>query len=104
VIFNLLVPGLQITNLGNYSLSDMVPIILNLDLVISSDTSILHLAASLNKETWGLLNLHPDWRWGAFNDKHPYKSLRLFQQKGFDRWDDVEQEIYENLKKKINSK
>ena len=94
----------KITNLGNYSLSDMVPIIMNLDLVISSDTSILHLAASLNKETWGLLNLHPDWRWGAFNDKHPYKSLKLFQQKAFDRWDDVEQEIYENLKKKINSK
>ena len=94
----------KITNLGNYSLSDMVPIILNLDLVISSDTSILHLAASLNKETWGLLNLHPDWRWGAFNDKHPYKSLKLFQQKAFDRWDDVEQEIYENLKKKINNK
>ena len=94
----------KITNLGNYSLSDMVPIILNLDLVISSDTSILHLAASLNKETWGLLNLHPDWRWGAFNDKHPYKSLKLFHQKAFDRWDDVEQEIYENLKKKINNK
>ena len=94
----------KITNLGNYSLSDMVPIIMNLDLVISSDTSILHLAASLNKETWGLLNLHPDWRWGAFNDKHPYKTLKLFQQKAFDRWDDVEQEIYENLKKKINSK
>ena len=94
----------KITNLGNYSLSDMVPIIMNLDLVISSDTSILHLAASLNKETWGLLNLHPDWRWGAFNDKHPYKSLKLFQQKAFDRWDDVEQEIYENLKKKINNK
>ena len=94
----------KIINLGNYSLNDMVPIILNLDLVISSDTSILHLAASLNKETWGLLNLHPDWRWGAFNDRHPYKSLKLFQQKAFDRWDDVEQEIYENLKKKINNK
>ena len=94
----------KIINLGNYSLNDMVPIILNLDLVISSDTSILHLAASLNKETWGLLNLHPDWRWGAFNDMHPYKSLKLFQQKAFDRWDDVEQEIYENLKKKINNK
>ena len=90
----------KIINLGNYSLNDMVPIILNLDLVISSDTSILHLAASLNKETWGLLNLHPDWRWGAFNDMHPYKSLKLFKQKSFDRWDDVEQEIYENLKKK----
>lgn len=73
----------KITNLGNYSLSDMVKIIQNLDLVLSSDTSILHLAASLNKETWGLLNLYPDWRWGAFNKLHPYKSLKLFQQRAF---------------------
>ena len=92
----------NITNLGDYSLGDMVAIIQKLDLVISSDTSILHLAASLNKKTWGLLNLYPDWRWGAFNKIHPYKSLKLFQQKAFNKWDDVESEIYENLKKEIN--
>jgi ADP-heptose:LPS heptosyltransferase len=78
----------------------MVKIIQNLDLVLSSDTSILHLAASLNKETWGLLNLYPDWRWGAFNKLHPYKSLKLFQQRAFNKWEDVELEIYNNLKKK----
>jgi tetratricopeptide (TPR) repeat protein len=94
----------NITNLGDYSLGDMVTIIQKLDLVISSDTSILHLAASLNKETWGLLNLYPDWRWGAFNKIHPYKSLKLFQQKAFNKWDDVELEIYKNLEKKINEK
>ena len=89
----------NITNLGDYSLENMVTIIQKLDLVISSDTSILHLAASLNKETWGLLNLYPDWRWGAFNKIHPYKSLKLFQQKAFNKWDDVELEIYNNLKR-----
>jgi tetratricopeptide (TPR) repeat protein len=89
----------NIKNLGDYSLGDMVTIIQKLDLVISSDTSILHLAASLNKETWGLLNLYPDWRWGAFNKIHPYKSLKLFQQKAFNKWDDVELEIYNNLKR-----
>ena len=94
----------NITNLGNYSLGDMVSIIQKLDLVISSDTSILHLAASLNKETWGLLNLYPDWRWGAFNKIHPYKSLKLFQQKAFNKWEDVELEIYKNLERKINDK
>tara|TARA_B100001063_G_scaffold211760_1_gene210272 strand:- start:270 stop:1967 length:1698 start_codon:yes stop_codon:yes gene_type:complete len=92
----------KISNLGNYNLSEMVTIIQNLDLVISSDTSILHLSASLNKETWGLFNTYPDWRWGAFNKIHPYKSLKIFKQKAFNKWDDVEQEIYENLKKKIN--
>ena len=94
----------NITNLGEYSLGDMVAIIQKLDLVISSDTSILHLAASLNKETWGLLNLYPDWRWGAFNKIHPYKSLKLFQQKAFNKWEDVELEIYKNLERKINDK
>ena len=94
----------NIVNLGDYSLGDMVAIIQKLDLVISSDTSILHLAASLNKETWGLLNLYPDWRWGAFNKIHPYKSLKLFQQKAFNKWDDVELEIYKNLERKINDK
>ena len=94
----------NITNLGDYSLVDMVAIIQKLDLVISADTSILHLAASLNKETWGLLNLYPDWRWGAFNKIHPYKSLKLFQQKAFNKWDDVELEIYKNLERKINDK
>jgi tetratricopeptide (TPR) repeat protein len=89
----------KITNLGNYSLSEMVTIIQNLDLVLSSDTSILHLAASLKKETWGLLNLYPDWRWGAFNKIHPYKSLKLFQQRAFNKWEDVELEVYNNLKK-----
>ena len=94
----------NIKNLGEYSLGDMVAIIQKLDLVISSDTSILHLAASLNKETWGLLNLYPDWRWGAFNKIHPYKSLKLFQQKAFNKWEDVELEIYKNLERKINDK
>ena len=39
----------------------------NLNLVITTDTSILHLSASLNKETWGMISLYPDWRWGEFN-------------------------------------
>jgi len=94
----------NIINLGDYSLGDMVAIIQKLDLVISSDTSILHLAASLNKETWGLLNLYPDWRWGAFNKIHPYKSLKIFQQKAFNKWNDVELEIYKNLERRINDK
>jgi len=92
------------TNLGNYTLSELSNIIQSLDLVISSDTSILHLSASLNKETWGLLSLHPDWRWGAFNEIHSYKSLKIFQQKNFDRWEDVELKVYESLKNKINNK
>ena len=73
----------------------------NIDLVITVDTSILYLSASLNKETWGLISLNPDWRWGEFNKFNPYKSLNIFKQKTFNKWNDIEDQIYEKLKKKL---
>ena len=91
----------KIVNFGKYNFDELTSIITNLDLVISSDTSLLHLSASLNKETWGLINLSPDWRWGKFNTINPYKSLKLFRQKIFNNWDDVSNTIFENLNKKI---
>ena len=91
----------NIINFGKYNLNEISSIIPNLDLVISSDTSLLHLSALLEHETWGILNLYPDWRWGEFNKINPYISLKLFHQKKFDNWENVENEIFENLKKKI---
>ena len=88
-------------NFGKYNFNELTSIIPNLDLVISSDTSLLHLSASLNKETWGIINLSPDWRWGKFNTINPYKSLKIFRQKIFNNWDDVSNTIFENLNKKI---
>ena len=63
-----------------YKLNEIASIIQNLDLVITSDTSILHLSASLNKQTWGILSLYPDWRWGEFNKINPYSNLKIFKQ------------------------
>ena len=54
---------INVINKGNLKLKALSAFIHNLDLVISSDTSILHLAASLGKETWAVLSLDPDWRW-----------------------------------------
>ena len=64
----------------------------------------MHLSSALNQETWGLLNLYPDWRWGEFKNINPYSSLRLFNQKIFNKWDNVEYEVFENLKKKMKIK
>ena len=86
---------------GKYNLDEIASIIKNLDLVITVDTLFPHLAASLNKETWALINLNPDWRWGEFNKYNPYKSLTIFNQKTFNEWSDVVNEIYEKLKKKL---
>ena len=93
--------SLNIIDYGKFKLDEVSSIIKNLDLIITSDTSILHLSASLNKETWGMLALHPDWRWGEFNKINPYSSLTIYNQVSFNDWRNVENQIYSDLEKKI---
>ncbi len=87
---------------GAYKLDELSSLISKLNLVISCDTSILHLASSLNIETWGILCMYPDWRWGEFNKFNPYNKLKLFNQKKFCNWDFIDEEVYELLEKKLN--
>jgi tetratricopeptide (TPR) repeat protein len=52
-----------------------------LDLVITVDTSVAHLASALGRPTWILLPYTPDWRWMLGRDDSPwYSSVRLFRQ------------------------
>jgi hypothetical protein len=61
----------------------------NLDLVISVDTSVVHLAGALGKTTWILLPLVPDWRWLVNRSDSPwYPTVRLFRQTELGRWSD----------------
>ena len=54
---------------------------MNLDLVITSDTSIAHLAGALGRPVWIALRHVPDWRWMARGETTPwYPTARLFQQ------------------------
>ena len=94
----------NLINFGNYQFDEIASIIKNLDLVITVDTSLLHLAASLNIKTWALICLNPDWRWGEFNKINPYKNLDIFRQKKFNDWSDSIDEIYEKLRRKIDLK
>ncbi len=87
---------------GKYNLIEIASVIENLDLVISVDTSLLHLSCSLNKETWGIFNIYPDWRWGEFYKINPYSSLKMIKQKKFNQWDDVTNEILKKLQLKFN--
>ena len=70
--------------------ADTAAIVANLDLVISIDTSVAHLAGAMGKPVWILLNNSPDWRWLLDREDSPwYPSARLFRQSAFGNWQDV---------------
>ncbi|WWW13034.1 tetratricopeptide repeat protein (plasmid) [Arcobacter cryaerophilus gv. pseudocryaerophilus] len=73
----------------------------NLDLIISSDTAVAHLAGALNKEVWIPLQKIPDWRWTNKGELTKwYPSAKLFRQKTARVWDGVFQSINAKLSKK----
>ncbi|HEY8069222.1 MAG TPA: tetratricopeptide repeat-containing glycosyltransferase family protein [Burkholderiales bacterium] len=70
--------------------SDTAALVSLVDLVISVDTSIAHLAGALGKPVWILLPFAPDWRWLLDREDSPwYPTARLFRQPRFGDWDDV---------------
>ena len=70
--------------------SDTAALISNLDLVISVDTSVAHLAGALAKPVWALLPFMPDWRWLLDRNASPwYPTARLFRQDDARAWDNV---------------
>ena len=74
-------------------------IIANCDLIITSDTSIAHLAGSMGKKTWVLLKKIPEWRWGMKSEKtFWYPSMRLFRQIERSNW----HEAIERVSLKVN--
>jgi hypothetical protein len=86
----------EITPLGEQiaDFADTAAIIANLDLVISVDTAVAHLAGALGKPTWILLPFAPDWRWLLGRDDSPwYPSARLFRQTTPGDWDSVLQRV-----------
>lgn len=74
-------------------------LITNMDLVITVDTSIAHLAGALGKPVWVLLPFNADWRWLLNRSDSPwYPSMTLFRQKEIGNWDQVLDEVSARLK------
>ena len=93
------------SNIVDYSkkkFSEIIGIIQNLDLVISTDTFFLHLSCICNKETWGLIPFNADWRWYDYYKFNPYKTLKIYKQNNYNNWDAVIQLIEEDLKIKFD--
>ena len=73
---------------------DTAAVIANLDLVVTSDTAIAHLAGALGAPVWVALNQAADWRFLRGRDDSPwYPTMRLFRQTVFGQWSDVFQAI-----------
>ena len=79
--------------------ADTASLIAGLDLVISVDTSVAHLAGSLGKPVWILLPHIADWRWLAGRADSPwYPTARLFRQSASRTWEPVVIELREALR------
>ena len=77
-------------------------IINNCDLIITSDTSVAHLAGGMGKPTWLLLKDLPEWRWGLAGDStFWYPSMKLFRQKERHNWHEVMKRVSIKLKAEI---
>jgi hypothetical protein len=78
--------------------ADTAALISNLDLVISVDTSIAHLAGALGRPIWVMLPFLPDWRWLLGREDSPwYPTARLFRQDKTREWDGVVARVYAAL-------
>jgi tetratricopeptide (TPR) repeat protein len=72
------------------SFGDTAAIVAALDLVITVDTAVAHLAGALGKPAWVLLSHYPDWRWLLGRSDSPwYPTLRLFRQETLGDWEPV---------------
>lgn len=96
--------GMDIINLEDKlkDFSDTAAVIANLDLVISVDTAVAHLAGALGKPVWILLPFVPDWRWLVNREDSPwYSSMRLFRQTHPGDWAGVFDRVVQALTEKM---
>jgi len=85
--------------------SKTADLVQNLDLVVSSDTSIVHLCGALNIPTLVMVPKIPDWRWQTKGETSDwYKSVKIFRQKQNRNWKPVFQSLFAKMNKEYKLK
>jgi hypothetical protein len=80
------------THLSDFA--DTAALMAELDLIITVDTAVAHLAGALGRRVWTLLPFVPDWRWGLAREDTPwYPTMRLFRQTRAGDWEAVIQRV-----------
>jgi tetratricopeptide (TPR) repeat protein len=83
---------------------DTAAVVRNLDLVVTADTSVAHLAGALGVPVWVALPKMPDWRWQLDRDDSPwYPTMRLFRQEVAGDWAPVFRRINSALRERVTS-
>ena len=78
--------------------ADTAALIAQMDLVISVDTAVAHLAGAMGKPVWVLLSFFHDWRWFLEREDSPwYPSMRLFRQSQPGDWEGVLEQVAQAL-------
>ena len=86
--------GFALIETGEAPLAETAALIAALDLVVTTDTAIAHLAGALGVPTFAMLHQATDWRWLLNRTDSPwYPSLRLYRQSTAGDWADVFQRI-----------
>jgi ADP-heptose:LPS heptosyltransferase len=100
--------GMKVETLGDdfdegpNAFLDTAAVMENVDLIITSDTSVAHVAGALRRPTWIALKYVPDWRWLLDRDDNPwYPGMRLFRQPTTAQWDPVLRDMTAALEKQL---
>ncbi len=94
-------PGLRLIDFTNslHDFAETAALIEQLDLVISVDTAVAHLAGAMGKPAWTLISYPPDFRWHMHGDETAwYPTMRLFRQECNRKWPEVIEKIVKALR------
>jgi Flp pilus assembly protein TadD len=97
---------LRVIDLGSRfeDVMDSAAVLSSVDLVITPDTSVAHLAGALGVPVWVALPFAPDWRWLLDREDSPwYPTMRLFRQRTWGDWNEVIARIARELETKLDA-
>jgi hypothetical protein len=98
-------PGARIPGAVDAAASDLLAAaarVRALDLVVTADTMMAHLAGALGVEVWTLLHAEPDWRWMEGRSDSPwYPTMRLFRQPRAGDWESVVAQVADELRGRL---
>ena len=95
-----------IVELGDrlHDFMETAAVMMNLDLIISADTSPVHLAGALGRNVWTILPCDASWRWLLHRQDSPwYPTMRLFRQQQPGDWPEVFARVARELQQRVNS-